>query len=391
MLGNLAGRILFRSLLAVAAACLGLVLSSRGEAAELSVWETSIDGKAVIEVTGAIQVGDDEKFRAISVNHPSAFVVLKSDGGQLRPAIAIGRLVRLAGYETVVLAKADCASVCALIWAAGSTRWLAQDGRVGFHASYRNENGQLVESGVANALVGHYLTILGYPAKSVIFASKASPSEILWLNKMNSADSGFNFEVLDPAWGNRPSGEAKVNRSGKANPYGIESLKDPDYFYDWTWGAAGPSKIMEFEDYETGKLFHIRVPSFAEYDDVTPLINAYGDDRWIWYSSSETGTEAHFDLDSIISNSSIVLLWARFDHSRDKTEKYRTTKVKIKIDCNNKRLIELESIYYMPDGSFKSSTAPSYALPSSIIPDTMGEDLWRMVCWRTAKVEQRFR
>lgn len=176
-----------------------LVLSFTGAARAAEITHDQVEGVGLILIDGDISSGDVEKFRQISMKYRNALVTLNSDGGELMPAIEIGKIIKIAGFDTVVPGGAECASACALIWVAGASRWLSPDGRVGFHASYRDTNGKLEESGVANALVGNYLTLLNLPAKAIVFATRASPKEILWLTKDNKISAGIDFEdfVLD--------------------------------------------------------------------------------------------------------------------------------------------------------------------------------------------------
>lgn len=175
-------------------ACAILAPPGAASAAEISAAEIS-DGIAIIRIDGEIRSDDLERFRQISIQYKNAAVILNSDGGELIPAIEIGRIIRIAGYLTGV--DQVCASSCALIWLAGTRRAVRGGGQVGFHASYRDNNGRLEESGVANALIGSYLTLLNYPERAIIFATRASPREILWLTQANKASSGIDFEYLD--------------------------------------------------------------------------------------------------------------------------------------------------------------------------------------------------
>lgn len=149
-----------------------------------------------IALTGEIGPDDEVAFRRVALEHPSAIVFLDSPGGALAPALAIGRVVRISGYATVVAGDRQCASACALIWLAGSPRILENRGLVGFHASYREENGDLIETGVGNAIVGHYLSQLNLSERAVIFATSASPRTITWLNAQNKMSSGIDFEEI---------------------------------------------------------------------------------------------------------------------------------------------------------------------------------------------------
>ena len=170
----------------------GLACSAPCAGAEIA-HEVSDDGSAIIFIYGDIAAGDDAKFRELSVRYPNALVGLSSDGGALLPAIEIGNQIRLRGYGTVVIGEATCTSACALIWIAGSPRYLQPGARLGFHASYRDEGGKLVETGLGNAIVGHYLSQLNLSQRAVIFATKASPYQISWLDQTNKAASGIEF------------------------------------------------------------------------------------------------------------------------------------------------------------------------------------------------------
>lgn len=171
------------------------VLPVVAAAADISS-EQIAGGPVVIRLKGEIQKGDDEQFRRMSLRHPAAVVHLDSAGGALIPALEIGRIVRIAGYSTLVLPNTSCTSACALIWLAGKKRIL--DGRVGFHAAYRDNEGRLQESGAANALIGNYMTQLGLPAKAILFATAAPPDKILWLTAETRGNAGIDFEVPPP-------------------------------------------------------------------------------------------------------------------------------------------------------------------------------------------------
>ena len=181
----------------VRGACAALVAAAALAAAPASAGiahSTLAGGTEGIYVTGEIQLGDDAAFRRITDTFPDAVVFLDSPGGTVIPALEIGRLARERGYRTVVLAGGTCASSCALIWLAGSTRYLEPGGRVGFHASSAEQDGRLVESGLSNAFVGYYLSKLELSERAVVFTTMASPYELTWLTAENSEGAGIAFE-----------------------------------------------------------------------------------------------------------------------------------------------------------------------------------------------------
>ncbi|MGV3511397.1 MAG: hypothetical protein ACO1OX_05270 [Novosphingobium sp.] len=170
-----------------------LTVVAPAHAADITYINPTSGDPGGILIKGEIQPGDEERFRSISLRLPSAIVMLESDGGTLMPALEIGRIIRVAGYDTTIRQRKTCASACALIWLAGISREVKEGGRVGFHAAYRDNQGKLEEVGSANALIGSYLTSLGLPTKAVLFATSAPPDVILWLTEENSTASGIDF------------------------------------------------------------------------------------------------------------------------------------------------------------------------------------------------------
>lgn len=192
-----------------------LLLVSPLKAADISLSEG--DGLDLIFISGEITESDVAHFQRLAVSSDEAVIVLESPGGSLEPALRIGEIVRLKGFYTYVPNGTTCTSSCALIWVAGQTRYLSQNARVGFHASYIQSGGRQVETGVGNAMVGRYLTLLNLPEKAVIFATSAAPNEIRWINTANSTESGIAFEILDlegEANTTGPSPQANAGRTG---------------------------------------------------------------------------------------------------------------------------------------------------------------------------------
>lgn len=165
-------------------------------AANIEVIPLEEDDEVVIAITGDIEPGDDDQFRKIAAAYSNAIVMLNSDGGTIAPAMDIGRTIKLRGYTTAVHNADSCASACALIWIAGTRRVVFEGGEVGFHASYLDTDGTKLETGLGNALVGHYLSQLGFGEKTVVFATLAPPDKILWLNSETASLSGIEFTTI---------------------------------------------------------------------------------------------------------------------------------------------------------------------------------------------------
>lgn len=186
----------WRNLPSTIALLAGAIYAPMAIAAEIEVTSPNEGKEVVITIEGKIVSGDDEKFRNIAAKYSEAIVLLNSEGGAIVPAMDIGRTINLRGYKTAVYRSSSCASACALIWVSGSRRVIFEGGGVGFHASYLDTDGTKLETGLGNALVGRYLTQLGYGEKTVIFATLAPPDKILWLNDETVSMSGIDFDTI---------------------------------------------------------------------------------------------------------------------------------------------------------------------------------------------------
>lgn len=155
------------------------------------------DNSAAILIIGDIEKGDAAKFRKEAGKHEDAIVFLDSDGGRTAEAIEIGEAIRLKGFGTAVVNGSDCNSACALIWLAGTPRALSKSGRVGFHATYTDVAGKSVESGVGNAIVGRYLTLLNLSERALIFATTAPPTALNYLTTANYNSVGIETKVME--------------------------------------------------------------------------------------------------------------------------------------------------------------------------------------------------
>lgn len=184
-----------------------LLASTGARSAEFT--ETRLkSGTPLILIEGEIKEGDDEKFRNITLRNSEAVIALESPGGLIRPALEIGRLIKLRGYATAVPSGFSCVSSCALIWMAGAPRLLSTDAKLGFHASYLMEGGKAVQTGVGNALIGHYLSQLNLPERAIIFATSASPDSVTWLTSKNAMASGIEIRWMEAS----PQSKSQLTR-----------------------------------------------------------------------------------------------------------------------------------------------------------------------------------
>ena len=103
----------------------------------------------------------------------------------------------LSGKRILTFVGEDpCDSACALIWLAGRTRFLTDDGHVGFHATYIEKGGRKQETGMGNAFVGAYLSQLNMSETALAFATSASPDQLNVLTAKNAEQVGIPVQVV---------------------------------------------------------------------------------------------------------------------------------------------------------------------------------------------------
>jgi hypothetical protein len=150
-------------------AAVSIPATTATQAASISVGSYFFGGTR-ISFRGEIVRGDEQRFRAITSRMSDDDVVvvaLASPGGDVDPAIAIGRMVRERGFMTMVWSSAGCASACALIWLAGQPAVIEWGSFLGFHAP-AYADGQYSPDGAA--VVARYLHQIGLTRAQIDFA-----------------------------------------------------------------------------------------------------------------------------------------------------------------------------------------------------------------------------
>jgi hypothetical protein len=154
--------------------------------------DQSSDVKMVI-IKGEIVKGDAENFLLAIGNSNRAIVALESPGGLVMEALQIGANIRQKGFATTVLPDTECMSACALIWVGGVRRYIDESSTIGVHAAYRFDGNSYQESGMANAEIGSYLTLLGLRIEAIRFFTAAPPNEISILTPFEAVQLGIEI------------------------------------------------------------------------------------------------------------------------------------------------------------------------------------------------------
>ncbi|MTE00788.1 hypothetical protein GIY56_10840 [Paracoccus sp. YIM 132242] len=160
--------------------------------------EFAAEGDA-IRIAGQIAPGDADRFATwLDRNRPSGTrVSLDSSGGSVGDALAIGRTIRAAGYDTEVADGAVCLSACPYILAGGTNRQVAPTGVVGVHQHDFGKNTILpafmairdVQRGQAGVM--DYLADMGVDLRLMSYALRTPPEEINILTPDVMADLGL--------------------------------------------------------------------------------------------------------------------------------------------------------------------------------------------------------
>ena len=171
-----------------------------------------------ISIKGDFKIGDENKFRALALTSNRATVFLDSDGGMLRPAIEIGKIIRIKGFATAVQ-DTICSSACAMVWLAGEPRMMSNLTSIGFHAPYKVDSGGKAKSDVTHgALAGSYLTSLGFSPKVVMFVVSAGANDLHLLNKATADRLGIAVTF---------NTAAQRRRATEAYSEGLKATKGP--------------------------------------------------------------------------------------------------------------------------------------------------------------------
>ncbi len=254
----------------------GLLLTHTARAAEMTVQDKA--GLNVIALAGKINPGDAAQFSGLVVNPTRKTVVLlASPGGSVVEALAIGERIHTAGYATMVPAKIQCTSACGLIWLAGTHRYMMSGSRLGFHAAYAAQNGQVRESGVANALIGAYFTRLGLSLDAVMFLTSAPPEQIQWLLPEDAHRLGIAF-ILVPDTQRQPVAPAAESIQPPA-PASPQAVATPALQTPWN---ARERRAVDF----VTRYYSLRSGSAAEAEQVASM---YAD---MVYDHGQTRTRA---------------------------------------------------------------------------------------------------
>lgn len=174
--------------------------------ARLSFTATRIgEVENAVLLEGSIAPGDGERFADYLASRDSApaLIALHSPGGSVGDALAIGRTIREAGWDTVMQPGAACFSACPYILASGVARQVSRRAMVGVHQHYFGENTLLpafvavesIQRGQGEVL--DYLDEMGIDLRLMSKALITPPDNIYILVEEELTDFAMATEVVD--------------------------------------------------------------------------------------------------------------------------------------------------------------------------------------------------
>ena len=147
-----------------------------------------------ILILGEITRETQTSFMEALSRAPRARIVVEGPGGEVIPALDIGRTIRERRLTTLIPERGNCASSCGLIWLAGQPRDLASSAAVGFHAAAAvSPSGRRSISAPANAIIGGYLRELGFGDEAIFEMTRAPPRGMNWFGPARLAALGVTF------------------------------------------------------------------------------------------------------------------------------------------------------------------------------------------------------
>jgi len=199
---------LFCTVKVVTSVIISFYAASAVSAANFDVLRLPGFENVIIMMTGEVTEGDAQRFEDVvaSLGGVHATLNVSGPGGRVNEALDIGAQVQQHRFATMVSSETECYSACALIWLAGSRRYLSPDSAIGVHAAFQTrEDGTQMESGVANARIGAFLNMIGLPLDAITYITTAPPNATLPITPAIARNVGIDvyeqhgMETVTPA------------------------------------------------------------------------------------------------------------------------------------------------------------------------------------------------
>jgi hypothetical protein len=177
-------------LMRILAACLSALILAASSPSSFSAVLTSHvskEGKAIIDLNGAITSGDSDRLQQLikGANDSGKIVSgirLNSQGGNVLEGAKLADAIRFAKIASVVSNGATCASACFLAFAAGVDKFASYSASIGVHGASDANGQETVGSNAATVAMAKIIKELGVPAAIIGKMVVTPPDQIIWLS-----------------------------------------------------------------------------------------------------------------------------------------------------------------------------------------------------------------
>jgi hypothetical protein len=181
---------------AVALVVIGLMLTGiasdgfAGSAPGLSIWTPLVptERERVVALGGPIERGELRIFLEVVNSAQPDIIILDSPGGNLGEALDIAKEIQERGLNTFIYGKGHCASACALLFLAGSTKYARPGAMIGLHSGSLFDG---TPDQQATMLMALFFIRIGAPAHIVDRIFDTPPSEMYWLTEADKEALGI--------------------------------------------------------------------------------------------------------------------------------------------------------------------------------------------------------
>lgn len=126
-------------------------------------WDQDERFGRILLISGPITPAASDAFQtALMGQTPPDTIALHSPGGVVTEALRIGRLIREAGFDTLITADAVCNSACPFILFGGEARLVSAEGWVGLHQAFLDRNSILTARETAITVQALQAKVIGY-------------------------------------------------------------------------------------------------------------------------------------------------------------------------------------------------------------------------------------
>ena len=141
---------------------------------------------AVLEVSGSFSWALPQALQAVLASTPEVRVVqFESPGGHVKPALEVAEVIRRRGLDTYV--GRFCASACTVAFLGGRQRWVAPDGRLGFHQAH----GPGVPAAQASAFLRDAYEKFSVPRQFIAHVLNTPPENLWFPTPVELRAAGF--------------------------------------------------------------------------------------------------------------------------------------------------------------------------------------------------------